>query len=61
MQRHQSETITVYNDKRLKKASLGLTAMQLTRQPSYYCDIQHFQIITRMTTNNIVQILYKIL
>ena len=60
MKRHQCETITVYNDKKLKKASLDLIAMQLIRQPSYYCDIQHFQ-ITRVMTNNTVQGLIKFL
>ena len=39
LQRPQSETITVYINKNLKKESLNLIKMQLTKQPDYCYDI----------------------
>ena len=54
LQRHHSETITVYNNKRLKNSCLSLMIVQLTKQPNYCCDMQLFQIITRTMIDNIL-------
>ena len=54
LQRHKSETIAVYNEKRLQKSSLNLSTRQLTNLSSYCYNLQHFQIITRIMTNNIL-------
>ena len=39
LQRAQSETVTVYINKKLKKESLNLIKMQLAKQPDYCYDI----------------------
>ena len=50
MQRHKSETASVYNDKRLTKARLNLITIQLTKKLGYCYDKEHFKITTRIMT-----------
>ena len=60
LQKHKSEAIAVYNEKRFQKSGLNLITMQLTNQSGYCCDMQHFQIITRIMTNNILPDIYDL-
>ena len=54
MQRHQNKTITVYNDKRLKKSCLKSDNNAIDKKVGYCCIIQHVKIMARIMTNNIL-------